>query len=434
MPVLARVGSADQAVSPWYTRRMVRIALASGVNASLTELTGKEHWWWDTKTSNDGGAVNDAQLRRFFKMCSSRSEGAPAGAFTLATANPASTGQKHGLRVLQQSTPYVRSTLIATPVRLSDAVGGETDSRVSGWHVATDNVRKFSVATGEGLALHGGLVSVDGQRVDVTPLPGGDAVNTNSPIRELCRSGGDGVWHLCDNDADGGRGERGPASYGPLRQVLESSYVIVYGTGADAAEASELLTLAVFLANLFYVTSDGAAPVLPDTASWEDAGVATRNVVFVGGPRWNRWARHLLAPHPPVVVGNGTVALGGCHFGGHGLGVASLLPLVESEGSTTNTRLGLLLDGTDIDGVGDVVRLATPTIPPMVRQPFTNTLPDYVVTSPSVRTLGAGGFLAVGYWGNAWEWRADTSYVRGCTPAPANAVAKDDVVVARDDL
>ena len=27
----------------------------------------QEHWWWDTSKSNDGGAVNDPEIRFFFK-------------------------------------------------------------------------------------------------------------------------------------------------------------------------------------------------------------------------------------------------------------------------------------------------------------------------------------------------------------------------------
>jgi hypothetical protein len=31
------------------------------------ELAGKAHWWWDTDAANDGGSVNDPQLRSFYQ-------------------------------------------------------------------------------------------------------------------------------------------------------------------------------------------------------------------------------------------------------------------------------------------------------------------------------------------------------------------------------
>ena len=46
--VLARIGSNDRTVHPFFVRRMVRVLRSWDVNVSYTELPGKEHWWWDT--------------------------------------------------------------------------------------------------------------------------------------------------------------------------------------------------------------------------------------------------------------------------------------------------------------------------------------------------------------------------------------------------
>ena len=54
---------------------------------------------------------------------------------------------------------------------------------------------------------------------------------------------------------------------------------------------------------------------------------------------------------------------------------------------------------------------------------FSNTLPDYIVTAPAIRSDGGGGILAAGYWGNSWEWRADISYTKRCVPSPTAAAA-----------
>lgn len=397
MQVLARVGSADKSVHPWYTRRMVRMALASGVNATLTELANKEHWWWDTKSPNDGGAVNDAQLRRFFRNCAN---GTPRPRkFRLVTVNPAATGAKFGLRVEQQIVPYQKASIQA-----------KRDAHR--WHLVTQNVRRFSVQGDE----FSESFDVDGQVFDISARIG-------AATQCYCRvfSGG---WGPCEIGPQMARRERGPHNYGPLRQVFESQYVIVFGTQAPSDDANRLATLALFIANLVHATGDGVARILPDTTPLGETA-SSHNVVFVGGAKWNRWARKLLPTEPSIRVLQTGVVVGNCSFSGPGIGVAALVPITNGE------RLGLLLDGVDIDGVTDIVGLATPTIPPMVRQPFTNTLPDYLVTSASIRSNGVGGLLAAGYWGNAWEFRQDTAYTVSCLASPTNDNRSND---ARTEL
>ena len=62
---------------PRFSRRMLRALLAAGAKATeLVEVPEKEHWWWDTKRSNDGGCVNDGKMRGFFSQCLRRAVGA----------------------------------------------------------------------------------------------------------------------------------------------------------------------------------------------------------------------------------------------------------------------------------------------------------------------------------------------------------------------
>lgn len=50
-----------------HVRRMSRLLVDSAVNVSFEEVSGKEHWWWDTRTPNDGGVNNDASIRKFMR-------------------------------------------------------------------------------------------------------------------------------------------------------------------------------------------------------------------------------------------------------------------------------------------------------------------------------------------------------------------------------
>ena len=43
--------------------------------------------------------------------------------------------------------------------------------------------------------------------------------------------------------------------------------------------------------------------------------------------------------------------------------------------------------------------LAEPTIPPMMRSPYSNQIPDFVVVGPDTAAKGLGGIEALGFWG-----------------------------------
>ena len=67
-----RVGSDDSTTHPWFSRRMYRLLKQYGYNVEIEELKGKQHWWWDTIKTNDGGVVNDSKMRSYYKQCSNK--------------------------------------------------------------------------------------------------------------------------------------------------------------------------------------------------------------------------------------------------------------------------------------------------------------------------------------------------------------------------
>ena len=69
MDVHLRVGANDLTTHAWFSRRMRRLLLHYGVNATLEELPGKQHWWWDTNAPNDGGVMNDPAMRAYYQHC-----------------------------------------------------------------------------------------------------------------------------------------------------------------------------------------------------------------------------------------------------------------------------------------------------------------------------------------------------------------------------
>ncbi len=93
---------------------------------------------------------------------------------------------------------------------------------------------------------------------------------------------------------------------------------------------------------------------------------------------------------------------GNCVFQSPDMGVLSLVP-------HSGSRLALVITGRSLSSMRDVISLATPTIPPMARSPFSNLVPDYVITGPDFRAQGPGGFLCAGFWGNRWDFRSEIS-------------------------
>eukprot|EP01041_Mallomonas_annulata_P000874 gene874-1699_t len=66
---LIRVGAADKTTHPWYSRRIHRLLQHAGATSTYEEITGQGHWWWDTLVDNDGGVLNDANMRKFYSKC-----------------------------------------------------------------------------------------------------------------------------------------------------------------------------------------------------------------------------------------------------------------------------------------------------------------------------------------------------------------------------
>ena len=94
--------------------------------------------------------------------------------------------------------------------------------------------------------------------------------------------------------------------------------------------------------------------------------------------------------------------IGHCNFSSPQTGAVFLAPHAGS-------RLALIISGNSIEGIRDAVHLASPTIPPMARSPFSNMVPDYVITGPSFRAQGPGGYLCAGFWDNRWGYGREIS-------------------------
>ncbi|KAJ8309431.1 hypothetical protein KUTeg_014305 [Tegillarca granosa] len=187
-----------------------------------------------------------------------------------------------------------------------------------------------------------------------------------------------------------------------LYKLLDHQDVCLFkekGTQGNDKITKYIQKLAVYIANLFFLTSDTAVSIFKD--SEVDLETENRNVILIGGLLGNRHIPQFLQKIP-LNVNDNRISLEDCSFTDDRNGFLSLAP----HGSN---NLALLLMGNSLRGLLDVVTLATPTIPPMTRSPFSNLLPDFVVTGPEFGLKGPGGFHCAGFWGNKWEYRSDLS-------------------------
>ncbi|XP_030854704.1 uncharacterized secreted protein ARB_06907 [Strongylocentrotus purpuratus] len=419
LPVLTRIGANDRTVHPFFVRRMNRLLKERGINVTYSELAGKEHWWWDTWKTNDGGAVNDPKLRDFTnahailppslshtatsecnvgegegrctpsssenKYSQSASGSGEGGErVTLTVVNPALGEGLRGARVIQQLVPFRTSTI--KMVLSNDKA-----------ELSTRNVARFSITALRHISYNWrniNLLQIDGILLD-SEKESGSIVKENST--HFCKTD-TGSWQICAS-AVLKDGERDSDTYGPARRVAERKFLIVTGTMNEETSAT-LLHLAVYLANLFLLTSDTVATVIEDATLTVEMA-APHNLIIIGGPGDNGWAQRFVDRVPLGINENG-LSLGWCHFSDPQTGALFLAP--HREGS-----LALVLMGNSLQGLEDIMRLASPTIPPMTRSPFSNMVPDYVITGPDFKAKGPGGYECAGFWGNMWDYRLEAS-------------------------
>lgn len=75
-------------------------------------IYSKDHWWWDTETTNDGGVVFDLEVREFFNRNNARHPPAFPNRLEVASLNPATFWGRGGFRILQLAIPFRKGKLL----------------------------------------------------------------------------------------------------------------------------------------------------------------------------------------------------------------------------------------------------------------------------------------------------------------------------------
>ena len=226
------------------------------------------------------------------------------------------------------------------------------------------------------------------------------------------------------------------------RSVAAAPFVIVYGSQGSASATAALLRGALLLSTGHVVAAHAFAPVVRDdelelcvepTAA--PASVSSMclpcgsHLILVGGPAQNSWTRRLHArpQHGFQAVrfeegldgGLGPfIRVGGRVFREPGVGLLTSVgwydsraacavwsgdaPFAALDSRASAAQLALVVAGTDAQGLFTALRFSAPTVPPMVRSPFSNLIPDFVVFGITTLGAGFGGVKLAGYFDSEW--------------------------------
>ena len=472
IPFMARAGAMDRVIDPRSTRRMASllqaagiawqekksqqgsklVASGEGIDATVVELAGKEHWWWDTYETNDGGALDDKQLRAFFKRAlSSGKSVTPGSLIRFSCANLAGCGSRAGVRILQQQRPGIERSHLTITRPPATGAGDRLQ-------LHTENVERLSVDTrtvqAGGNADQPITLGIDDDLFS-EPFLGSNVVF----CRDLPQNGSDpssgSGWHQCKHDPTCGimaESESAPAeprccrqplrsadvSAGPIRRVLAAPFVCVYGTAHPSiAVSARYRAAAIAFANAWSAVGGGVTSVVPDTDFDLGAGgrgvLDGRNIVLWGGADTNILAGALALEQPIVQLQlekdavqkasqnsrriGGGFAVGGCTYTAEGTGLVSLGPVVRDNG--TDGRLVVTLAGTTLGGFDKAVELFTSRL--FDTNSWQHRLPEFVVAGPNFLAAQAGrvggrednlhGVVAAGYFDSGWGISTEASYV-----------------------
>lgn len=223
---------------------------------------------------------------------------------------------------------------------------------------------------------------------------------------------------MCDPSENFQKRERGPANYGPARQVFANPFAILIPARESVSESEYdfYLRIALYISYSHYFAVGTRAPILTDRDLLsEPSKIKAHNFVLLGGLANSVFDsepfREARARLPLKFDEDGSFTLETrCHFGlDQNFGVVTTLSTWDE--STSQPRMHLVIHGTTFAGITDVVKISFASNQALTRAAYTNMVPDFLVTGPEFRWKGYGGLYAIGFWGNEWDLRDEISYV-----------------------
>ncbi len=316
--------------------------------------------------------------------------------FSIFTINPATSGSRGGLKVMQLQTPFESARIT---VRMAEG-------DVSTWTLKTRNVHRFRYRGINGVHPRPQRLLIDDNSHALSIPPGLYASNdTSKSYVDFCASvprtpfKGSRTWSRCEErkfpHADSII--RGPDTSGPLTQVISGRRVAVIYPAGDKG----LLGIAVRYANSLHERGIGAS-ITPDNAATDLMRTGLANLVVLGGADVNTVAQELqnVGRSAAVKTSAGRICVGERCTERPGAGIAFLAP-------GARRSLVVVIAGTDRRGLESAVSF-------MPRSPEQK-IPEWVLvqSGDGFGWRGYGAVQGAGYWNTNWELDAAKTYPAG---------------------
>eukprot|EP01132_Coremiostelium_polycephalum_P005382 gene5382-6715_t len=374
IPMIVRMGSDDDNVPPYHLRRMNRLydqVNGNGVGV-VSEIPGQGHWF--------SGVVDDATMQAFFDKYVLAGIPKLPQQFLITTLNPASSGGKGGITILQLTTPYRVGKI------------NVVQNNQQQWTLTTENVKRFGFHE---FPQKPNSIVVDGINLSVGQYIPVHYCLTSSP-------GTKKNWAICQ-DNSWQWSERSPLDYGPLAIVIQYPILIVYGTIGTESDTQFRQKLGVYLSNVFYYQERYSITVISDAEFTTDM-LSTYNVIFLGGPTTNKGALRLESSLPVQFNNDGSFSIGGSQFSGSDIGIVFLASCNQGGSQYRMGCMVSVIEGTDNNGLETAVMM----FPTKSNIP----VPDFAVAGPTYGYTGSSGLLALGFWSNTWSYDQSISYIK----------------------
>jgi hypothetical protein len=282
------------------------------------------------------------------------------------TAHPGVSAQCHWVRIEAQTKPHQLSN-----------VRGECDQKSRRFRCTTKNVARLSIDVSHLPPETPITIGLDGQEITEIPWP-------KETGRIWLRRPGE-KWSL--TEATPPR-IKGPHRNGPFKDAFRNRMVFVYGTQGTPEENAACFAKARYDAETFWYRGNGSVDVIPDTqfGLCEDRNL---NVILYGNDDTN-FAWHALLAESPVQIRRGAGRIGEKEFKGDDFGCLFVRPR----------------PGSDMAVVGVVAATGPAGMRLLGRVPYFVSgvgIPDCVVLTPSMLSVGDSGVRGAGYFGNDWE-------------------------------
>ncbi|KAF9301492.1 hypothetical protein BGZ74_006629 [Mortierella antarctica] len=310
IPILARVGSADDNVPPFSSRKMVRLGQENSHNRSgirLSEVAGEGHWFTgilhgtivqeflrdhlndDVASSNNPRDVGPREVGAYPPFPSH---------FEITTINPGSMGSKGGIQIEQLQIPF-RKGSIKVQIKKN---GGKASSV---WTMHTTNIRRLGFAGHPSLMQRRGQISRVVIDDDVFELDKGGVSIGGVMLKDgvfIKNQGNKGSrkWTLSTSN-QWLETERHRETYGPAIQVLEKKLVIVVGGHIDFPLAIQKTArrVARLVAHDVYQYGRNDVDIVTDSEYFDGpygkTGAEKVNLVLVGDAHQNKLTNIVLS-------------------------------------------------------------------------------------------------------------------------------------------